>query len=317
MKQATGSPAPADTPIVERVACNLCGADDARLVLPSTIPYHLNGHWEPFRCTYAGFGEHLDIVQCRRCGLRYCNPRFTQAETLARYASVEDPLYVEQLPGRLLTFERRLARFERVAGPPAGRRLLDVGAYTGACVKVAAARGWDAYGLEPSRWAVREAQRMGLDVRQGTLDSAPPEPGSLDVVMMWDVIEHFADPLGELRACARALRPGGWIVIHTMDADSLFARLMGKRWPWLLEMHVYYFTRRTMAAMLGKAGFTVERITAEGRFLRLGYLVTRLEPYSRRLARLAGWAVRQLGLELRAVPVNFGDLMTVYARKNA
>lgn len=300
---------------VELVSCNLCGADDARLVFPSTIPYHLDGHWEPFRCTHAGYGEHLDIVQCRRCGLRYSNPRFTEREILARYAQVEDPTYLEQFPGRLLTFQRRLQHFERFAGAPAGRRLLDVGAYAGACVRVAGERGWDAFGLEPGRWAVAQAQRAGLDVRLGTLDSAPPDPGSVDVVTLWDVIEHFADPHAELCAIADALRPGGWVVVHTMDASSLFARLMGHRWPWLLEMHLYYFDRRTLTAMLEKAGFEVVHLFAEGRYLRLNYLVTRVEPYSRPVARLLAWVIAKLGIEERAVPVNFGDLMTVYARK--
>ena len=302
---------------VECVACNLCGADDARLVFPGTIPYHLNGHWEPFRCTHAGYGQHLDIVECRQCGLRYANPRFTEREILARYGAVEDPLYLEQLPGRLLTFRRRFEHFERFAGPAAGRRLVDVGAYVGACVQVAIARGWDAYGLEPSQWGVKQAQRMGVDVRLGTLDTAPPEPGSVDVVMLWDVIEHFADPLAELQTAARGLRPGGWIVVHTMDCASQFARFMGRRWPWLLEMHLYYFSRATLRAMLEAAGFEVAHIYAEGRYLRLGYLATRLEPYSRPLARLLGRAVRRLGIEQRAVPVNFGDLMTAYARKRA
>ncbi len=302
---------------VESVVCNLCGADDARLIFPSTIPYSLNGQWQPFQCTYAGYGEHLNVVECRRCGLRYSNPRFTQAATLARYSAVEDPTYLEQLPGRLLTFTRRLEHFERYAGPPAGRRLLDVGAYVGACVKVAGERGWDAYGLEPSHWAVGQAQRMGLDVRLGTLRLTPPEPGSLDVVMLWDVIEHFADPRGELRAAAQALNPGGWVVVHTMDAQSLFARLMGKRWPWLMEMHVYYFSRKTLSAMLEKVGFEVAHVYAEGRYLRLNYLVTRLEPYSKRLAGLFAWTVGKLGVSERAVPVNFGDLITAYARKKA
>jgi 2-polyprenyl-3-methyl-5-hydroxy-6-metoxy-1,4-benzoquinol methylase len=301
--------------IVEHVVCNLCGADDARLIFPSTIPYHLDGNWQPFRCTHSGYGQHLTVVECRRCGLRYANPRFTQAEAMARYEAVEDPLYLEQVPSRLLSFERRLEHFERFARPPRAHRLLDVGAYTGACVQVAEGRGWEAYGLEPSQWAVRQAQSMDLDVRLGTLLSSPPEPASLDVVTMWDVIEHFSDPLGELRAVARALKPDGWVVVHTMDAQSLFARLMGQRWPWLLEMHLYFFSRKTLTAMLEKAGFGVEHIYAEGRYLRLEYLVTRLEPYSRRLAGLAGRLIRMLGWQERTALLNFGDLMTVYARK--
>ncbi len=301
-------------PIVEPVTCNLCGADRARLVFPGTLQ-HRQGDWEAFRCTHPGYGHHLPVVECRCCGLRYTNPRFTLEEILSRYENVEDPTYMEQLPGRLLTFALRLKHLERFTGPPAGRVLLDVGAYAGACVRVAGERGWRAWGLEPSRWAAEQAQRGGLEVHQGTLQTRPPAPGSVDVLTSWDVFEHLYDPMAEARAFARALKPGGWLALHTMDAGSPFARLMGKKWPWLMEMHLYYFTRRTLTAMLELAGFHVEHIHAEARYLRLGYLVTRVAPYSRRLAELSGRVVERLRLGRLAMPVNLGDLMTIYARK--
>ena len=301
-------------PVVEHVKCNLCGADDTRLVFPGIVQ-HQKGDWEAFRCTHTGYGHHLPVVECRRCGMRYANPRFTEAEILSRYEDVEDPVYLEQLPGRLLTFDARLRHMERFTGPSEGRRLLDVGAYVGACVQVARDRGWDAHGIEPGHWAVSAAQSMGLNVQQGTMHTNPPPPASFDVVTSWDVIEHLTDPLREVHAFAQALKPGGWLAIHTMDCASPFARLMGKRWPWLMEMHLYYFNRRTLTAMLELAGFEIRHIYAESRYLRLDYLASRIEPYSPCIAGLFGRVVRALRITKRAIPVNFGDLMTVYARK--
>ncbi|MBN1284308.1 MAG: class I SAM-dependent methyltransferase [Anaerolineae bacterium] len=300
---------------LEHVRCNLCGADDAQLIFPGTLHEVQKGDWEPFQCTYPGYGHHLPVVQCQQCGLRYTNPRFTEAEILARYEDVEDPTYLEQLPGRLLTFGMRLRHLERFTGPPAGRKLLDIGAHVGGCVRAANARGWDAYGLEPGRWAVATARRGGLDVRQGTLQTNPPAPESLDVVTLWDVIEHYIDPLHEARDCAQVLKPGGWLVVHTMDCEALLARLMGKRWPWLMEMHMHYFSRRTLAALLEAAGFEVKHIFAEGRFIRLDYLITRIAAFSPPLAAVGQKLIEALGLGERAIKINTGDLITVYARK--
>ena len=111
------------------------------------------------------------------------------------------------------------------------------------------------------------------------------------------------------------LKPGGWVVIHTMDISSLIARLMGPRWPWLMDMHIHYFSQKTLRQMLEKNGFEVVWSGAEGRYLRLNYLVSRVTALSRPLGRLTSWVVNGLRLGHVAIPLNFGDLFTVYARR--
>lgn len=82
-----------------------------------------------------------------------------------------------------------------------------------------------------------------------------------------------------------------------------------------MEMHLYFFSRRTLAAMLERAGFELVRAETQGRYLRLGYLVTRVGGISPMLGRAMGGVIG--GLNLRHVPIalNFGDLFTVYAVK--
>jgi len=101
-----------------------------------------------------------------------------------------------------------------------------------------------------------------------------------------------------------------------MNIESPLARLMGPRWPWLMEMYLYYFSPRTLGEMLRKAGFTVVKMVNQGRFLRLGYLTTRIEPYSSLIARGMSKLVTALGLKAKAVPINLGDLFTAFARKS-
>jgi len=299
--------------MMEHVPCNLCGADDADVVYPSTLKQ--GGDWRAFRCTHSGYGTHPPIVKCRRCGLVYTDPRPDGHDILETYEAVEDPLYIEEREGRVLTFEHHLKPLERLTGPPKGRPLLDVGAYTGVFVEIATQHGWHAWGLEPSSWAVAEARSRGLTMVQGTLDSAELAEGRFDVVTMWDVIEHLTDPRRAIREAHRILAPGGLLVVHTIDIDSLFARLMGPRWPWLMEMHIYYFSRRTLRRMLEACGFEVLSDRPQGRYLRLGYLMNRVGAVVPVVGRPAEWAVSKLGLRGAAVPVNLGDLFTAYAQK--
>ncbi len=297
------------------VKCNLCGQDDWQVRLPATISANGSPDVRAFRCTSADYGQHPQIVQCRRCGYVYANPHWPADKLLDAYGSVEDEIYVTERQGRLLTFRKHLKALEKHTGPGQGRRLLDVGAYIGVFVEVARAAGWDACGVEPSEWAVQEAQARGLPMIHGTQHAAELAGQVFDVITLWDVIEHLADPSGELTHAHQMLKPGGMIAIHTMDIDSLAARLMGARWPWLMEMHIHYFSRKTLAKMLQKCGYEVIWSGPEGRYLRLGYLASRVSGLNPTIGKWADSLVRRLNLTELPVPVNFGDLFTVYARK--
>jgi len=292
----------------------LCGAGSGRLRFPNTLPAdEPSGSASNFRCTHSGYGIHRQIFECAGCGLLSSDGP-TEENLLAAYSEVEDALYLQEEQGRLATFHRRLKRLEKQHRPPG--RLLDVGAYTGALVAVAQERGWRAAGVEPSRWAVAQARARGLEVFQGTLESSGLADESFDVVTMWDVIEHVFNPLLLLRSAARVLKPGGIVVVHTMDAGSLAARLMRSRWPWLMEMHLHYFTRRTLARALEQSGFAILEIFAEARLISAGYLASRVgalcgDRLGQRLVRV----IDSLGLGRRQILINAGDLMTAYAVK--
>jgi SAM-dependent methyltransferase len=298
------------------VKCNLCGRDEWQVRFPATTDGDLL-QVDAFRCTHSGYGTHPQIVECCNCGLVYANPRWSMDTILETYAAVEDSTYIEERAGRELTFRRHLRQLEKVTGPAANRRLLDVGAYIGVFVEMAGESGWQAQGIEPSQWAAAEAQRRGLDVMLGTMDSRGLESEQYDVITMWDVIEHVADPAAELEQAWRLLRPGGWLLVHTMNIDAPIAQLMGRRWPWLMDMHLFYFSRRTLTGLLARHGFQEIWTGAQGRYLRLGYLATRLSGLNPTFGRLAGSLVQRLSLSDIAVPVNFGDLMTIISRRES
>lgn len=297
------------------VTCNLCGHDDYKVRFPATIDGDMQAVVDAFRCTSPGYGHHPQIVECRNCGYVYANPRWTEDDLLGAYTAVEDEVYVAERQGRELTFRKHLQAMEAYTGAGNGRKLLDVGAYIGVFVEIAKQAGWDAWGVEPSEWAAKLAQQHDLNVIQGTQDTAPFPNSTFDVITMWDVIEHVPDPNHEIHRAYELLKPGGWLVVHTMDIDSLMARLMGSRWPWLMDMHIHYFSQKTLGQMITQNGFEIAWSGAQGRYLRLNYLADRLRAFSRPLGTVATALINGLKLNHIAVPVNFGDLFTVYAQK--
>jgi 2-polyprenyl-3-methyl-5-hydroxy-6-metoxy-1,4-benzoquinol methylase len=299
----------------EDIPCNLCEARNAVVLFPSTLKKD-TPNVDDFRCTSSAYGIHPPIVRCRQCGLVYVNPRWDSKVVEDNYRAVEDRTYVEEQEGRVLTFSRNLDAFEALVTPNSQtRRFLDVGCHIGVMVELAQKRGWEAWGVEPSEWAAAHARSKGLHVITGTLASAGLPENYFDVVTMWDVIEHLTDPASVLCDVHRVLKPGGILGVHTIDISSTFARLMGRRWPWLMEMHLYFFTPKTLRHMLEKTGFQVVHSRTQGRYLRLGYFITRVEAYSRVIARLMRAVATRFGWMEAAIPVNFGDLFTSHARK--
>jgi len=297
------------------VRCNLCGADDWRIRFPARGNHSSGPDVDAHRCTSAEYGSHLQIVECRQCGHIYANPRFDSNDLLEAYSSVEDETYIVEQAGRNKTFTKHLKSMVKFTGSGQNRELLDVGAYIGIFVEIALANGWQAMGVEPSQWAVSYAQQKGLPVVQGTLDAPELLGHRFDVITMWDVIEHVDDPAAELDKSFNLLRPGGTIAVHTMDINSSTAKIMGPRWPWLMDMHIHYFSQDSLIRFMKKSGFEILWAGSQGRYLSLGYLVTRVKGMSKLLGSLINNIVNLMGLGEVLVPVNLGDLITVYARR--
>lgn len=202
-----------------------------------------------------------DLVRCRGCGLVRVDPLPEAGAVLAQYdaAYFENPDrgyldYVADEEVFRAEFRRRLRTIRAAGG--AGR-LLDVGCASGALISEAALQGFHPRGLEPAAaMARRAAERTGLPVQAASLSDVLIAAASLDVVTMFDVLEHLVDPLEALGKLRLGLRPGGLLAVTVPDFGSWWARLSGPRWPLLTPWeHVLHFTRPTLADVLRRAGF--------------------------------------------------------------
>jgi 2-polyprenyl-3-methyl-5-hydroxy-6-metoxy-1,4-benzoquinol methylase len=292
------------------VRCPLCDADHYRVRFDSTLTEPIDPQ-RHYTSTSREFGRFGRIVECVSCGIVYMNPRPHHLAVQDAYGDVEDERYVEEEEGRVATFSESLGHVRRYAS---SGRLLDVGCHIGTFIALAEQAGFEVAGVEPSRWAARRAeQRVRGPVHVGVVEDTPLPEGAYDVVTMWDVIEHLPDPSSTLRAVHSALRPGGIFAITTMDVEALFPRVVGRRWPWYMQMHLVYFSRRTLGELLRRSGFEVVEVTRHRRIVRVSYAVSRIGTYSRiaeRVARLITqpFAERNVGIDL-------GDIVTVVARK--
>jgi 2-polyprenyl-6-hydroxyphenyl methylase/3-demethylubiquinone-9 3-methyltransferase len=64
------------------------------------------------------------------------------------------------------------------------------------------------------------ADQQGLDIayRAATVEQLEAEgAGPFDVVLTMEVIEHVADPEAFVRACSRLVKPGGLMIVATLN----------------------------------------------------------------------------------------------------
>lgn len=149
----------------------------------------------------------------------------------------------------------------RLARTPGGK-LLDIGCATGKILEVARENGWNARGVEISAWAAEGARRKGFEVHTGTLEEAHLPEASMDVITMFDVIEHIPDPRKTLHEVHRLLRPGGTLVVQTPNANGFGARFLYRSRSMIVQpgAHLILFSPSGLRRMLEQQGFLVDRL---------------------------------------------------------
>ncbi|MDR0765089.1 MAG: class I SAM-dependent methyltransferase [Synergistaceae bacterium] len=257
--------------------CPLCGGGETKVIYASRYPrdYELRDFMKVYRS--ASDNSLMDqLVQCRDCGLLYVNPLPKGDLILSGYEDAEDPVFVNQNPFRIRTFEKNMTSLMKKFEIPKGVRVLDVGCAGGAFPKAASNLGLLPTGVEPSVWMCDFARRKyGLDIRAGTLEEQAFAEKSFDIVTFWDVLEHLTQPGDALSASNRVLKDNGLLMLTFPDIGSKLARLMGRKWPFLLSVHLTYYTRKTIESHLKKMGFLVLHTRAYWQTLSLEYIFAR------------------------------------------
>lgn len=149
-------------------------------------------------------------------------------------------------------------------------RLLDVGSGLGTFLRLACDRGWQAQGVEISRFGVDYARtRHALDVFQGDIEQFPAPQEPFDLITFWDSLEHVSHPAANLEAASRLLKDDGLILITTDNFDCLVAdiavvcyRLSAGycRYPMrrtFIDRNASFFTEESFRELLRRTGWTV------------------------------------------------------------
>jgi SAM-dependent methyltransferase len=256
-----------------------------------------------------------DIFQCRECGLGRAETAafdpvayYTEDYFSGRRADGY-PDYLGAEPVLRREFARSVDFIRRYRNRG---KLLELGCAYGFFL-MEAARYFDVAGIELAAEAAEHGRRAGLNVLQGMAAAASLERiGQVDVIVLFDVIEHLPQPRDAVALCSQHLNPGGIIVITTGDFGSTAARLARTRWRLMTPpQHLWFFTQESMRRLSTGLGLAVEHVDHPWKTVPVSLIIFQL----RRMLGLQGEAITTASRV--GVPVNLFDAMRVVLRKAA
>ncbi len=231
---------------LESTSCLLCGA-------PPADPTY---RFPPF-----------GVVRCPGCDLWYLSPRLDEAAMVAAYreatyfeggAGPGYSSYLAQEPTLRRTFRRLLLAMQRRGMTGRGGRLLEIGCAYGFFLDEARAYFGYRAGTEYSEAGAARARGVADQIHVGGLEAIPDGAhggGPFDTIVLIHTIEHVYDPVALLEGLMKHLAPGGWIVLATPDIGGFWRPLLGRLWPfWKPPEHVAFYSSRSLAALLSRAG---------------------------------------------------------------
>jgi 2-polyprenyl-6-hydroxyphenyl methylase/3-demethylubiquinone-9 3-methyltransferase len=115
--------------------------------------------------------------------------------------------------------------------PPASRSgavLVDLGCGAGLMAPHVAGKGYHHVGVDLTTSALAQAAAHGVTTVRADAAEVPLADGCADVVTAGELLEHVTDPRAVVAEACRLLRPGGVLVVDSINATAL-ARLVAVR----------------------------------------------------------------------------------------
>lgn len=266
------------------------------------------------------------IYRCSSCGLemtdlqknydtflteQYAEGYFTGDPHKRAYVSYEnDKSYIVRNMKKIFAYIPPLK--------PSGT-LLDVGCAMGYFVELALVRGYDAYGFDPSEFAVEKAKILvgPKRIKQGSVHTIQYASKFFDVITLLDVFEHLRDPIKDLAKLTTFLKDDGILLIATGDTGSLITRLTGRRWTFYNPpQHLFFFSRSTLSKLLGRVGLAPIQWFRIGKWVSAEYVLHLAETLSESvLAKILHPIASKTALGRLPLYLPLRDNMIVIAKK--
>ena len=220
--------------------------------------------------------QSFGLIQCRSCGTyRIDPPPIATGDEAASfytdyYRIAKNGGYPTAGSGSNGASRQRGSRFWRVVAKlpeleAIKERAADIGCGEGQLCGELQSAGWPSViGVDVSsaRIARAKLRHPNIAFHDQPLERIGIAEGSLDLIVMDNVIEHLPEPAIMVSSLGRYLKPAGKLVVITPNMISGSYRLLGRRWtPELApHAHVFLFAPASLAQLIRKTGLEVEAV---------------------------------------------------------
>jgi len=199
----------------------------------------------------------FSVCQCSTCGVAFTAPK---PDDIGRYYQKQYRRYVGVILYILKTlYGIRSRQWSAMFSQPGA--VLEVGCGDGYMLNSLREQGWNAVGIERTPEMAEFARtQLGLEVYStGVRDI--PEHQKFDAIILFQVLEHIAEPTAMLQDLAERLTPNGKLIIGVPNFDSWQRVFAGKNWFHLdIPRHLIHFSPHSLEQALQSVGMTTERI---------------------------------------------------------
>jgi len=168
-------------------------------------------------------------------------------------------------------YERALSKLESLTE---GRNMLEVGCGIGTFLEHATRMGWNGIGVDSSAESVKALVESGVaGVCADFLKYSAESP--VDVIVLWDLLEHPQDPGAFVRKAWELLKPGGLFLIASPNYPNLLSLLAGCLYRlsggiikgpleklYAME-HTSYLNKTAIANLMEQHGFVTAKVWKE------------------------------------------------------
>ena len=215
-----------------------------------------------------------DLFFCKNCEIifsEFCDVKFEN-----NYIDVLDHLYIDQIDNKKKYFKNIIKKVSNIINK--NDDVMEIGSYYGAFGSEIINHVNSYTGLELSTHASKYSKdKFNLNVvNESIYKYFENNEKKFDIIFMFDVLEHLDDPNAILNLCSKNLKKDGRLICSTMNMDSIFAKVTGRYYPWIIPMHKFYFSNNSVKKILNKNNLDLKEIITDVRIISLEYLFLKI-----------------------------------------